>query len=143
MTTQTTQTTLPTTAKANRLTVAAAVSLLAISVLHTAAFAIHSWWLPWLMGPLRTAELPMEAVVSFWGLPGGFVVPGILLALLVWRAGRAGDTMPLYVGLVLGVWALVCVWIVGPSGFVMLLIPAVLLVIARVRDLRGRGATRR
>ncbi|UNK69860.1 hypothetical protein [Microbacterium sp. H1-D42] len=121
---------------ADRLTVGAAVTLLVISVLHTAAFAFHQWWGPWLAGPLRTEQLPMEAVAQFWGLPGGFVVPGVLLALLILQTGRRGHTMPAYVGVILGAWALTCVWIVGPSGFLLLLVPAVLLLVARGRARR-------
>lgn len=121
----------------DRLTVAAAVSLLVISVLHTAAFAFHPWWGAWLIGPFRTVQLPTDATVQFWGLPGGFVVPGVLLALLILEAGRRGRTVPAYIGGVLCVWALVCVWMVGPSGFVLFLVPTVLLFIA------GRRARRR
>ena len=120
----------------DRLTVAAAVSLLVISVLHTAAFAFHPWWGAWLVGPFRTVQLPTDAAVQFWGLPGGFVVPGILLALLILQTGRRGRTVPPYIGVVLCVWALVCVWMVGPSGFVLFLVPAVLLLIASHRARR-------
>jgi hypothetical protein len=126
----------------NRLTVSAAIALLTISALHTAVFAFHSWWGDWLAGPFRTTQLPMDAVVQFWGLPGGFVVPGVLLALLILRAGRRGDTLPLYVAMILGAWALLCVWMVGPSGFLLLLIPAALLFIANRqsrRDVERRG----
>ncbi|MDQ0643344.1 hypothetical protein [Microbacterium murale] len=121
----------------DRLTISAAIALLTISALHTVAFALHPWWGAWMAGPFRTTQLPMEAAVQFWGLPGGFVVPGVLLALLILRAGRRGDTVPLYVALILGIWAVLCVWMVGPSGFVMLLVPAVLLLIASLRSRRG------
>jgi hypothetical protein len=121
----------------DRLTVSAAIALLVISALHTLVFALHPWWGQWLAGPFRTTQLPVDAAVQFWGLPGGFVVPGVLLALLILRVGRRGDTVPLYVALILGIWALVCIWIVGPSGFVLLLIPAVLLLIASLRSRRG------
>ncbi|WP_210415457.1 hypothetical protein [Agromyces laixinhei] len=124
--------------RADRLTVAAAISLLLISALHTAAFALHPWWGAWVAGPFRTEQLPLDAAVQFWGLPGGFVVPGVLLALLILRAGRNGRTVPVYVGAVLGVWALSCVWVVGPSGFLLLLVPAVLLLSASIRA-RRRG----
>lgn len=120
----------------DRLTVSAAIALLTISVIHTAAFALHPWWEAWMAGPFRTTELPMDAVVQFWGLPGGFVVPGVLLALLILRAGRRGETVPMYVAIGLGTWALLCVWMVGPSGFVLLLVPAVLLLIASLRSRR-------
>ncbi|WP_102194279.1 DUF6463 family protein [Microbacterium aurantiacum] len=124
---------------ADRLTVAAGVSLLLICVLHTAVFAVHPWWAAWLAGPFRTVQPPADASVQFWGLPGGFVVPGVLLALLILGAGRRGTAPPAYVGATLGFWALACIWMVGPSGFVFILVPAVLLLIARARS-RGRGA---
>jgi len=119
-----------------RLTVSAAIALLVISALHTVAFALHPWWGAWMAGPFRTTELPVDAAVQFWGLPGGFVVPGVLLALLILRAGRRGETVPLYVAMILGVWALVCIWMVGPSGFMLLLLPAALLSIATLRSRR-------
>lgn len=124
-------------ARPDRLTVSAAIALLTISALHTVVFALHPWWGPWMAGPFRTSQLPVDAAVQFWGLPGGFVVPGVLLALLILRTGRRGDTVPLYVPLALGIWALLCVWMVGPSGFVLLLVPATLLLIASLRSRRG------
>lgn len=122
--------------RAQRATVAAAIALLAISVLHTLAFAFHPWWGAWLRGPLRTEQLPMDAAVQFWGLPGGFVVPGVLLALFILRAGLRGETVPMHVGILLGAWALICVWMVGPSGFALILVPAVMLIVSRARALR-------
>lgn len=124
---------------ADRLTIAAGVSLLVICALHTALFAVHPWWGEWLAGPFRTTQPPVDASVQFWGLPGGFVVPGVLLALLILGAGRRGKTMPAYVGTTLVLWALACFWMVGPSGFVMVLVPAVLMIVARVKS-RRRGA---
>jgi len=123
----------------DRLTVSAAIALLTIAVLHTVAFAVHPWWGAWMAGPFRNTQLPLDAAVQFWGLPGGFVVPGVLLALLILRAGRRGDAVPLHIPLILGIWALVCIWMVGPSGFLLLLIPATLLLIASLRSRRGAG----
>ncbi|MGD7704908.1 hypothetical protein [Microlunatus sp. Y2014] len=124
------------TVRAQRLTLAAGWSLLAICVLHTFAFAVHPWWPAWFAGPMRTEQLPLDAAVQFWGLPGGFVVPGVLFALYVISTGRRGRRVPSYVGIVLGVWALCCLWIVGPSGFVLVLAPATLLIIASIRARR-------
>lgn len=95
----------------------------------------------WLAGPLRAEEPPVEATVLFWALPGGFVVPGALLALLIVREGRRGRTMPAYVVIVLTIWAVGCVWIVGPSGFLTLVVPVALLVLARVRNRRRSGVS--
>ena len=122
----------------NRLTTTAGWSLIAIAALHTLVFAFHPYWDDWFAGPMRTGTLPLDAVVQFWGLPGGFVVPGVLLGLLMVRLGRRGETLPTYAGVVLGVWAVACIWIVGPSGFLLVLVPAVLLILAGARA-RRRG----
>lgn len=127
--------------RSDRLTVSASIVLLVISALHAAVFSLHPWWGAWLAGPFRTTQPPVDAAVQFWGLPGGFVVPGILLALLILRTGRRGGTVPLYVAITLAAWALVCIWMVGPSGFVLLLVPAVLLLVASLRS-RRRDARR-
>lgn len=123
-------------ARPDRLTTAAGWSLLTIAALHTLVFAFHPYWDDWFAGPTRTGALPLEAVVQFWGLPGGFVVPGILLALLTVRLGRRGETLPAYAGWGLGLWAASCLWIVGPSGFLLVLVPSALLITAHARARR-------
>lgn len=122
--------------RSDRLTIAAGASLLAIAALHTLAFSVHPYWGAWLAGPLRTGTESLDSAVQFWGLPGGFVVPGALLALLIIRLGRRGQTPPAYAGWTLGLWAALCLWIVGPSGFVFVLAPAILLIIANRRARR-------
>lgn len=117
----------------DRLTMAAGWSLLAICALHTLAFSLHPYWAVWLAGPLRTTETTLDEAAQFWGLPGGFVLPGILLAVLLIRLGRQGGRAPAAFGPVLGLWALGCVWILGPSGFLFVLGPAALLVLARLK----------
>ncbi|GEK81343.1 hypothetical protein [Agrococcus baldri] len=127
----------------DRLTIAAGIALLVIMALHTAVFVPHEWWGAWLAGPFRAEQPPVDATVLFWALPGGFVVPGALLALLIVREGRRGRAMPAYVAVVLAIWAVGCVWIVGPSGFLTLVVPVVLLVVANVRARTGhRGGAR-
>ena len=117
----------------DRLTTAAGWSLLAICALHMLAFSLHPYWADWLAGPLRTTEATLDEAAQFWGLPGGFVLPGILLAVLLIRLGRQGGRAPAAFGPVLGLWALGCVWILGPSGFLFVLVPAALLVLARLK----------
>lgn len=117
----------------DRLTTAAGWSLLAICALHTLAFSLHPYCADWLAGPLRTTEASLDEAAQFWALPGGFVLPGVLLALLLIRLGRQGGRAPAAFGPVLGLWALGCVWILGPSGFLFVLVPAALPVLARLK----------
>ena len=79
--------------------------------------------------------------MQFWALPGGLVVPGVLLGLLMLHAARRGATLPRFVGVVLIAWALVCVWMVGPSGFMTLLVPGTLLLMAGFRRGVAAGPT--
>lgn len=120
---------------------AAGWSLLVICVLHTVVFAPNPWWGEWLTGMLRVEPLPVEAISLFWALPGGFVVPGGVLAAMIIGQGRRGRTAPAYVAPALVAWAALCIWIVGPSGFITAVVPATLMVIARVRA--RRRASRR
>lgn len=125
-----------------RLTIVAGWVIVAICLLHTLAFAVHPYWVDWLAGPLRTSSVTMAEAVQFWALPGGFVVPGAILGLLIVRLGRRGQRMPPYVGWVLAGWAAACLWMIGPSGFAFVLVPAVLLIVAGVRgaEVSPRGS---
>ncbi|WP_162802000.1 DUF6463 family protein [Ornithinimicrobium murale] len=113
--------------RADRLTAAAGWCTVAIAVLHTLVFAFNPHWGVWLEGMTRTAPLEGEAVTVFWALPGGFVVPLAMLGLLLVDAGRRGREVARHVGWVLLGWVLICFWIVGPSGFLLGLVPAALL----------------
>lgn len=118
----------------NRWTVAGGVALLTICVLHTLVFAAHPYWAEWLAGPTREAPLAVEPMLLFWALPGGLVVPGAALALLLIGLGRRGEAVPLWLPVTLLAWAGCCVWMVGgPTGFMMVTVPAVLLLIGRAR----------
>lgn len=118
----------------DRLTIAAGWSTLAIAILHTIVFTFHPHWGAWLAGLTRTGDLPDEAITLFWALPGGFVVPLAVLGLLMIGAGRRGRAMPRYVGWMLLSWILFCFWIIGPSGFLLGLVPSVLLLWPRRRS---------
>lgn len=111
---------------------------MSIGGLHTALFAVESRseWGGWLSGELRGADpdTHAETVRLFWALPGGFAVPLILLGLLLSRMARTGQEVPRYVGWVLAGWVVLAGWILGPSGFPLGLVPAVLLILAS----RGR-----
>lgn len=127
-----------------RLTVGAGWSMATIGVLHTAVFLPHPYWSEWLAGGLRSGESSDASLSMFWTLPGSFVGPLVMLGLLVARLGWRGERAPAYVGWVLGGWAAGCALLVGPSGFLLGLIPAGLLIaedlLARRRG-AGRGVT--
>lgn len=116
---------------------AAGWATIAICLLHTLAFAFHPYWGDWLAGPLRSSSVSIAEAAQFWGLPGGFVVPGTVLGLLIIRLGGRGQVLPAYVGWVLALWAAACLWMIGPSGFVFVLVPAVLPIIASLRRSRA------
>lgn len=127
----------------DRLTISAGWMTLVICLLHTLVFAPHPYWVAWLAGPFRGSAITLSESTVFWALPGGFVLPGILFGVLVIRSGRRGESLPAFMGWVLGLWALGCIWVVGPSGFMLVLVPAALLVVASLRDRRrGRPAVR-
>ena len=124
---------------ADRLTVVGGSALVAIAALHTLVFIAQPWWAAWLAGPFRNEELPIEAVAQFWALPGSFVVAGALLGVSIIGTGRRGAPAALHVPIAIGLWAVLCIWIVGLSGFVLLLVPAVLLLIPSLRARRRRS----
>ncbi|MFC4335105.1 DUF6463 family protein [Salininema proteolyticum] len=122
--------------KKSKLTIAAGVSASLIAVVHTVVFTFHPYWSDWLSGGLRDGEADFESVAVFWALPGGFVVPLFLLGLLLVRMGRRGEPVPFYVPAGLAAWVAFCVYLLGPSGFLLALVPLTLLVLARVRTPR-------
>ncbi|MER5333697.1 DUF6463 family protein [Micromonospora sp. NPDC002717] len=127
-----------------KLTIGAGWSMAAIGVLHTVVFLPHPYWSEWLTGGLRSGEGGDASLSVFWALPGGFVVPLVLFGLLLARLGRRGECAPAYVGWTVAGWAAGCALLVGPSGFLLGLIPAGLLIaedlLAR-RGGAGRGVT--
>ncbi|MEU5946846.1 DUF6463 family protein [Micromonospora sp. NPDC047465] len=127
-----------------KLTIGAGWSMAAIGVLHAAVFLPHPYWSEWLTGGLRSGEGGDASLSVFWALPGGFVIPLVLFGLLLARLGRRGERAPAYVGWTVAGWAAGCALLVGPSGFLLGLIPAGLLIaedlLAR-RGAAGRGVT--
>ncbi|MCD0446803.1 hypothetical protein LO763_24600 [Glycomyces sp. A-F 0318] len=121
---------------AARLTGLAGWSLIAIAALHTAVFIPQAPWGDWTGGSLRTAEPDMESVAVFWALPGGFVIPGLLAGLLTIRTARRRERVGLGVALALFAWASACLWLIGPSGFMLFYATVGLLVAAAVADRR-------
>ncbi|MBB4930182.1 hypothetical protein F4561_001002 [Lipingzhangella halophila] len=118
-------------------------AMVAIGVVHTAVFLPHPYWADWLSGDLWAGGGAPEAVAVFWALPGSFVPVLVVLGLLVARAGRRGEALPGYTGWVLGAWALLCVLLIGPSGFLLGLVPAALLIAANLVARRRPAAVGR
>ncbi len=117
----------------------AARLMVAISVLHIIVFLPHPYWSEWLSGGLRNGTASDDSLAIFWALPGGFAVIGFLLGMLVGRLAKEGKPAPAYVGWTLLAWAVGCVALIGPSGFVLGIVPAVMLIAASLVD----GASRR
>ncbi|MEV4802974.1 DUF6463 family protein [Nonomuraea sp. NPDC049421] len=116
----------------SRLTMWAGRTMIFIAVAHTAVFAGLAPWSSWLAGDLRNGAADSDSVATFWALPGGFVVVLALLGLLVARAGRQGQHVPGYVGWVILAWGALAVSLIGPSGFLLTAVPAVLLIAATI-----------
>ncbi|GAB3992934.1 hypothetical protein GCM10029992_03290 [Glycomyces albus] len=112
--------------------------MVAIAALHTAAFAFQAPWSDWLGGSLRTADPDMESAALFWALPGGPAVPALLTGMLLIKLGRLRRRAGLGFVAVLVVWAAFCVWLIGPSGFLLTAVTSGLLVAAAVSDRRAR-----
>lgn len=126
---------------ASRLTVLAGWSIIVIAVLHTAVFIPQAPWAEWFDGSLRRAGADPDSVAVFWALPGGIVVPAFLLGLLMVRLGRQRQRVGLGVALTLVGWVSFCLWLIGPSGFMLVYSTAGLLIAAAIADrLASRAA---
>ncbi|WP_211228387.1 hypothetical protein [Glycomyces tenuis] len=122
---------------AARLSSAAGWSAITIAALHIAVFVPQAPWSEWFDGALRTADADPESLSLFWALPGGIAVPGALMGLLMVRLGRQGQRVGLGYAAVLIAWPACCIWLIGPSGFIALLVPGGLLIAAAVVDRRS------
>lgn len=105
--------------------------LTSISILHILVFLSHPYWSEWLTGKGITT---MESMALFWALPGGPAVIGILLGMLVSRMGKRGEVAPGYVGATVLAWAAGCIALLGVSGFVLMIVPALMLITATLLD---------
>ncbi|MFD0557533.1 hypothetical protein FB566_2807 [Stackebrandtia endophytica] len=112
-------------------------SLIIIAALHTVVTGIHPFWITWFSGGLWTFSMEKaSALTAFWALPGGFVVTMVLLGLLVIHLAKRGEVAPGYVGWALLGWSVVCVAIIGVSGFLTALVPAGMLITANIKARR-------
>lgn len=99
-----------------------------IALAHTAFFVPAAEWSQWLTGGLWNGAASDASYATFWALPGGFVPALLVLGLLVVRQARRGEYLPAYVGWVLLAWCVGCTALIGPSGFISGIAPAVLLI---------------
>lgn len=141
MTTDTISQTRSASRASGRLTGSAGWAILSIAVLHTAVFIPQASWSDWFDGSLRAFQGDPDSLAVFWALPGGFVLPGAMLGLFLIRMGRQRMRVGLGYALTLAVWASFCLWLVGPSGFMLFYVPAGLLLAASIVNGRtpGRG----
>lgn len=116
--------------------IAVAVGHLIATVLaggrHLRDWAADGFWsvVPFLdAGELSIGAL--HGAVTFWSGPGGFALPLILLGALVWHVAGRGGSVPAWMGWALAVWGTANGVLLGPSPYFVLLVPAVLLILAR------------
>jgi uncharacterized membrane protein YedE/YeeE len=127
----------PLTGRARTLTIWAGWLIVAVSALHLAYFLTRSLdFVPdWVSGELWSVVAdgdPMpQAQAYFWQLLGSFAVPLLLVGLLLVGFARAGRALPAYLSWALAGWTLVCALVLLPSGFPLLVVASVLLVLAR------------
>lgn len=130
-------TTSTTPAPGTRLTMAGAIGIGVIAVLHAVVMGFDHWP-EWLAGSLRDGTAESASWAAFWAQPGGFEPAALALAIMVAGAARRGRPAPVSVGLVLVGWLGMCMFLVGPlSGFGLAMIAAGLVLAGA---LRGRGA---
>ncbi|GAB3746476.1 hypothetical protein [Microlunatus parietis] len=120
---------------AGRLTTAAGIAMLVIAALHLITMSGHGLWPGWLAGDLRAAAPGDFGLGAFWAGIGGFAVPVAFLGFMIIRVAREGRRCGPWVGYGLLGWAAFCCFLLGPSGFLTFVVPALLLIMA---DLLGR-----
>jgi len=119
-----------------RLTMAGAIGIGVIAVLHAVVMGFDHWP-EWLAGSLRDGTAQSASVAAFWAQPGGFEPALIALAIVLAGMARRNTTPPISVGLVLVGWIGLCIFLVGPlSGFSLGMVAAGLVLAGA---LRGRG----
>ncbi|HEX2130929.1 MAG TPA: DUF6463 family protein [Actinophytocola sp.] len=125
------------TGRARTLTIWAGRLIVLVSAMHLLFFLVRSLeFVPdWASGVLWAApsmDEPMpQAQGFFFQLLGSFAVPLLLVGLLLWRSATEGRALPGYVTWVVAGWSLVCALVMPPSGFPLLVVASVLLVLAR------------
>jgi hypothetical protein len=116
------------------------MSLLHLLVLGIDALALLPQWLTghlWTLEhwqPVMSQSPDMAANgAAFHATLGSFALPMLVFGALVLWMDRRGVVPPAFLGWGLGVWALLSGLVMEPSGYLLGLIPAVLLVLAARR----------
>lgn len=107
-------------------------SCVAIGLGHSALVAAMTWehWAGWIAGELHWglgSPQMLQSKLAFWGMPGSFAIPLILLGLMAVGRAREGRALPAYVGWTLLAWAVFGAYVIFPTfGFFLVLVPATL-----------------
>ncbi len=132
----------PTASRVQRRVVVAGWMLIALAILHLvnlvnlgAAAATAGAFPVWFSGGLWLADMSV-AGGYFWASLGGFPIPMIALGWMIVHLARAGSPVPRGIPWLLLVWIIGASLVLGLSGFVVAIVPIVLLLSARPP---GRG----
>ncbi|WP_431899077.1 DUF6463 family protein [Nonomuraea sp. bgisy101] len=103
-----------------------------LSMLHlvvTMAFNVRhlpAWFSGGLWFPADGLADPMPSLGAFWLTIGSFFLPLLVLGLLIAWLGRRAVIPPAFVAWLLGGWCTVGALAFEPSGFILLWVPAVM-----------------
>ncbi|GII62697.1 hypothetical protein Skr01_27820 [Sphaerisporangium krabiense] len=96
--------------------------------------------LPTKEGAVQAVE-SLQSKAAFWGGPGCFSVPLILLGCLIWHLAGRGTALPARIGWALAAWGAVGGVLLVPSPFFALTASGVLIILA-ARSANRPGADR-
>ncbi|MEV6320561.1 DUF6463 family protein [Nocardia sp. NPDC051787] len=82
----------------------------------------------------------LQNKVTFWGGPGSFAVPLILLGFLTWHLAGRGLALPAGIGWGIAAWCALGGVLLVPSPFFVGIIPGVLIVLAARKQDRSEAA---
>jgi hypothetical protein len=88
-------------------------------------------------GAVQTVE-SLRNGLAFWGGPGSFAVPLILLGCLTWHLAGRGVPLPAGIGWGLAVWCAVSGVLLVPSPYFAGVVAGGLIILAARRDARSR-----
>ncbi|NUR83529.1 MAG: hypothetical protein HOY71_05510 [Nonomuraea sp.] len=90
---------------------------------------------PLVLGETRPSVASLRNEVTFWGGPGSFAVPLILLGCLIWHLAGRGVRVPAWVGWGVAGWCLVGGVLLVPSPYFAGTVAGVLVVVAERRTM--------